>query len=124
MRRAGGRHRGGGSGDGDGGGALADGGVDERNSRSLGRKKVAKEVVRSARAAVLQQNQKVSFQIKGGESYNLQCMVRRLNVLLECHPCLNQPSDTFISTSVFSIGPSLNFFFRSPPTPKKVIEFK
>lgn len=68
RRRAGSRHRGGEGGDGDGGGALADGVIEERSSRSLGRKKVAKDVVRSARAAVLQQNQKVSLQYMADQS--------------------------------------------------------
>lgn len=39
--------------------ALDDGITGQRNLRSLGRKKAAKEAVRAARASVLRQNQKV-----------------------------------------------------------------
>lgn len=66
-RGAGSKQRGGGGGDGDGGGALVDEGIEERNSRSLRKQTVAKEVVRSARAAVLQQNQKVCLQWKANQ---------------------------------------------------------
>lgn len=57
-----GRFIGGGDGGGDGGGSMGDG-VGDKDFRTLGRKKAEKEAVKSARTAILRQNQRVRTQV-------------------------------------------------------------